>query len=231
MAFLLRTPTPGARGIDTNTRIPPAVAQSIAAWRDPADGTSLEFVLRYLPFARTDHPDVAIADGDLTAGELADLTANGLLVGLVQHVRFSPWSPGLTRGNADGIAAVTRARVCGAADGATIFYDMEGPGPSPNLAQAIIDYDGAWATVVERSGFVPGGYFGYGVPLTAEQMWRLKVKRYWRAGGSAPPDPANCGYCLRQLMPFNQSVCGLRVDFDVVQPDALGRLPGFTAAV
>lgn len=225
MPYVLRSPSPGARGIDTDSRLTAAVAQAIAAWRDPADGTGIEFVLRYLPLSG----QANLASKDyLDAMELADITQAGLLVGAIQHVRESPWSPSGVRGSADGLAAVAAARAAGLPSGMTISYDMEGPARSAGV-QAILDYDGEHSTVLRSSGFIPGGYFGYDVPLTASQMWGLGVERYHRAGGAAPPDPLHCGYCLRQLLPFNQELCGIRVDFDVAQPDGLGRLPGFAA--
>lgn len=222
MAYVVRTPPPGARGIDTDTRITAATAKAIAEWRDPTDGSSIAFVLRYKPFSGAKD-----ASGDLDPVELADLTQAGLLVGVVQHVREPPWSPSGTRGSADGLALVAAARATGLPEGMTLSYDMEGPAASAGT-QAILDYDGEFAAVL-KSSFVPGGYFGYGVPLTAAQMWGLGVERYHRAGGAAPPEPLHCGYCMRQLLPFNQELCGVKVDFDVVQPDGLGRLPGFAA--
>lgn len=224
MPFVLRTPTPGARGIDSNTRITAAVAKAIAEWRDPTDGSAIEFVMRYLPLSG----QANLASHDyLDAMELSDLAQAGLLVGVVQHVRTPPWTPSATRGSADGMAAVTTARAAGVAPGATIFYDLEGPALAAGL-QSILDYDSEHTTLVKSAGYVPGGYFGYGVPLTADQMWHLGVERYWRAGGSAPPDPTGCGYGMRQLLPFDQPLCGIQVDFDIVRVDGLGRLPGFT---
>jgi hypothetical protein len=224
---------PSSRGIDTSTKLTHDVLDRLRAWRDPKDDARIEFILRYLPFAGE-----RMAKGDLDAGEAADILAAGFKLGFVQHVRFSPWQPSIERGSADGLAAVTAARAAGALPGCTIFYDMEGPTGGAAYIEA---YDQAWVDVVRGKigngnggglvdgGFGPGGYFGYGVPLTDEEMWKLRVSRYWRAGGSAPPEPAGCGWCMRQLLPLDQEIGGVKVDFNVVQPDRLGRVPRWLA--
>lgn len=220
---------PSSRGIDTDTKLTPDVLAKLAAWRDPKDGTSIEFIVRYLSFAtqRTN------PRGDIDAVEANDILAAGFKLGFVQHVREAGWQPSIDRGSADGLQAVVQARACGALPGCSIFYDMEGPAGGAAYCEA---YDQAWVDVVRGKpesgypGFRAHGYFGYGVPLTNEEMWKLRVNGYWRAGGSAPPEPAGCGWMIRQLLPFDQEVCGVKVDFDVVQPDRLGRVPYWLAA-
>jgi hypothetical protein len=227
MAYRVVPGRPSSRGIDTSTKLTPVILAALKAWRDPHDAAPIEFIFRYLSFSGQRD-----TRADLDAGEAADILAAGFKLGFVQHVRYEGWTPSSELGAADGLQAVMQARACGAEPGVTLHYDMEGPAGGAVLVEA---YDRAWCDVVQGNGlhapaFLAGGYFGFGVPLTNDEMWNLRVTGYWRAGGSAPPEPSGCGWYVRQLLPFDQEICGIKVDFDVISPDRKGRVPVFLSA-
>jgi hypothetical protein len=77
---------------------------------------------------------------------------------------------------------------------------------------------------------VPGVYVAPPQQLTSDELWSLRVVRYWKGGGSirdrngALAEPAHCGWCLTQMWP-SQMCAGMLVDYDAVGEDFRGRLP------
>ena len=210
----------GTRIVDSSTRLTVASAAAIAAHVDP-DGGRIGGVCRYIPFAGH------VVGNDLTAEEGAIITGAGLALLVVQHVRFGQtptqtgWHPTSTMGSADGLAAVSACRSADMPAGLSVVYDMEGPSAA-TTAQDCADYDHAWCDVVGSAGYLPCAYLGYGLPMSAEQEYMLKVVRYWKSG-SYVVEPAEVGWAMVQDPRFDVMVGGVAVDRDMAQADKKGR--------
>ncbi|HSY21505.1 MAG TPA: glycoside hydrolase domain-containing protein [Polyangiaceae bacterium] len=210
---VVRALTAGMRGVDCNTKLS---ALSAADLRK----AEIDFAMRYVPLSGN------LLGEDLDVVELEACLAEGLAIGCVQHTRKAGlFLPNAKDGEADGRAACDAAVDAGVPQGCTIFYDMEGPAVG-TTADDCAAYDAAWCNVAIGDGFMPGGYFGYGLPkdLTPERLYGLKVVRYWKSG-SIVVAPATCSWCMQQQFPFNQRLGGVAVDLDAVKGDLLGRFP------
>lgn len=214
MPLVAREVPDGTRLVDSNTRLTSASAAAIAAHVDP-DGGRIGGVVRYIPFAGQS------AGGDLTLEESSIIASAGLGLLVVQHVRYPGWHPTAMGGSADGLAAVSACRNTERPQGSSVIYDLEGP-VSTTTPQDCAEYDRAWCDVVGSAGYLPCAYLGYGLPMSAEQTYLLKVVRYWKSG-SAVTEPATCGWAMVQDPKFNVLVGGVAVDRDVAQADKLGR--------
>jgi hypothetical protein len=139
----------------------------------------------------------------------------------------------------NGGSAVSALHALSIPQGATVWLDLEGETSAPPDLIAKIN---AWAGQIAGAGFEPGLYVGSGCVLTSEELYALKVVRYWdscsrevdRTGKVANP---GCDYCMQQLRPFNCGigstpavVPGVVVDVDVVQQDNKGRVPSWVVA-
>lgn len=135
----------------------------------------------------------------------------------------------------DGARAAQQSLLLGLPTGTTVWLDMEGMSvlrtPPPELSAQI----NRWATDVAKAGFTPGLYVGAPQPFTSEELYALKVTRYWKAGSRildrngrlAEP---GCGWCMYQLLPqcfwpAREALGATFVDVDFVQEDYRGRLP------
>jgi hypothetical protein len=223
-AVIVRPASAGMRGVDTNTKLTAASAKALKATGE------VDFVMRYLSLT-------SLWVNDIDAPEVDAILSAGLGLGLVQHCRIADtFRPTGAQGLLDGKAAVAwaaRAGISGTSlnDRLTLVYDCEGLSheTAVNDMQA---YDAQWCAPVNDGLFMPGGYFGYQLPilLTAEDLWLLHVERYWKSG-SYVIEPANCGWCMVQDPQFNQKVGGVTVDWDGstkshgIMGDKLGRFP------
>lgn len=109
----------------------------------------------------------------------------------------------------------------------TTWLDVEGVGTIDPLAlQGKIN---DWAMAIDAAGFEPGMYVGPNSLLTSIELYRLKVRRYWRSAARIVDrngelaEPA-CGYCMFQLLP-SITWGGIFSDVDFVQQDYRQRLP------
>lgn len=159
--------------------------------------------------------------GSLSAEELACIMSAGLACMPVTYAKAY-----------SGMSAISELRKLAIPEGVTVWLDLEGEtDPAPVIAAKI----NAWAGQVQAGGYEAGLYVGAGCVLTSEELYGLKVTRYWdscsreidRNGRSAAP---KCDYCMVQMRPFNTSIAGVIVDVDVVQRDVLGRLPTWVTA-
>ena len=94
---------------------------------------------------------------------------------------------------------------------------------SPEELHAILDAGllvNTWADTISAAGFTPGLYVGANCGMTAEELYQLRVTRYWRSM-SLVPTP-QCGFVMSQLYPTT-TVAGVGVDIDVPQQDWQGR--------
>jgi hypothetical protein len=203
----------GMRGVDCNTKLNAGSAAALRA-------KGIDFVMRYLPLSGN------ALGNDLTRDEFVACLNAGLAVGCVQHTRRAgAFTPNAKDGAADGQRALDAAVAAGVLPGCTLFYDMEGPSVHAT-ADDCAAYDAAWCGPVAAAGYMPGGYFGYGLPksLTPERLYGLRVERYWKSG-SLVVEPATCGWSMQQDPKFDQNVGGVDVDLDAVAGDKLGRFP------
>lgn len=128
----------------------------------------------------------------------------------------------------DGKLAAAQAKAWGLPPGVSLFLDLEGKGTltDPGLVQRI----NAWANDVAAAGYLPGLYVGVPQPLTSDELYRLRVVRYWRGQGSirdrsnALAEPSGCGWCMTQMWP-SQTVAGVLVDWNMVGADYKSRTP------
>jgi Domain of unknown function (DUF1906) len=193
-----------SRGVDCITALNSDTAAALKS-------AGAEFVCRYF--------------GHVTATELAAILGAGLgLAPIAGYGRGGSWNK--ATGAADANFALEAARSLGVplrgdVDLLTFWCDLEGSDMAADDARAYVQ---AWAGMIASSGACPGLYVGAGVPLSAEELYALPVKAYWRSC-SAVPEVAQVGYQMIQLTPPNQMLAGVQVDFDVVQADRAGRLP------
>lgn len=167
----------------------------------------MRFAIRYL--------------GSIDAHELATILGSGLAFMPVTYAKAY-----------NGMSAVGHLRSLGIPEGATVWLDLEG---ETDLPSAIVAKVNAWAGQVIAGGYEAGLYVGAGCVLTSEELYGLRVTRYWdscsreldRNGKATAP---KCDFCVTQLRPFNTLVGGVTVDVDVVQRDVLGRLPMWVTA-
>ncbi len=137
-------------------------------------------------------------------------------------------------GAADELAQLT---ALGLPRGCTVWLDLEGMKSYQTPAQELIAKINAWADAVAAAGFEPGLYVGSPQPLTADELYRLRVVRYWKAPSRVidrngqTSDGPSCGFCMYQAWP---SVVwrgtGVFVDVNFIQQDFRERLPSWVVA-
>lgn len=131
----------------------------------------------------------------------------------------------------DGGKAVAQVEALGLPQGVTVWLDLEGEAAMNPTDDQLIAKVNAWASAVDSAGYEPGLYVGSPQPFSSDELWSLKVRRYWNAlsserdreGRLAEP---RCGWAMYQMYP---SVAwrgtGILVDVDVISADYLKRLP------
>lgn len=118
--------------------------------------------------------------------------------------------------------------------GATVFLDLEGLAAFKSDPVGLATKIDAWATALLGSGYVPGLYVGVPQPFTSQELYTLKVQRYWRGQGSirdrndALAEPA-CGWCMTQMWP-SHSRGGVWTDSNMVGQDYKARVPSWVVA-
>jgi hypothetical protein len=131
-------------------------------------------------------------------------------------------------GHFDGAAAVAQLNALGIPLGTSVCLDLEGL-PIYNQGAAVaIQKVNAWADPVSLANFDPALYVGVPQPLSAEQLWDLRVRGYWRGQGAAV-EPARCGWWAYQAWP-SVTRGGVLVDVDMLTQDYLGRIPTWVIA-
>lgn len=195
-----------AFGIDTVQRLKVSDCQYLM-------DRNYSFVVRYL--------------GGLDKAELATILDSGLALMPVVYSRKPGWTPTEVMGTDDGKHALTRIGLLGLPVGCTVWLDLEGCAGSPVDTASWVN---AWAKVVQDAGYEAGLYVGAQPGgLDAEDLYDLKVTRYWRSC-SRVPEPAKCGFCMFQLYPPNLKLDSLLVDIDVISKDFRDRLPHWVVA-
>jgi len=205
------------RGFDCNATINAAAAAALFTH-------GYRFAARYIRRREA-------RSSDLSLTEIAVLHRAGLAISIVQHVeRDGPpwWTPWAEKGTEYGITA---ARACGELTiprGVTVWLDLEGIMPGTDVGQ-VDAYCRAWFEPVQRAGYVPGLYVGYGAVLGPAALYRLPFTRYFAAYNLDEDQyPATRGCCMRQHEQKAGDVptgVAFPLDTDVVEADALGGLP------
>jgi hypothetical protein len=195
-------------GFDCNT---PLNAAQAAAFK--AQG--MEFVVRYVP--RTP----ALIPGNLTAAEIEIILSAGLALMAVQHVAMPGWEPGAALGTNYGAYAASYAKTIGLPPGINLWCDLEEVAAS-STTQQVIDYCAAWFTAVSEAGYIPGLYCGWNIILTAQQIYDLPFKHYWKAY-NYDNGVATRGFQLIQEPQLRLN--GVVYDPNKCQADELGDLP------
>jgi hypothetical protein len=137
---------------------------------------------------------------------------------------------GSTAARQNPAQAIATAKAWGLPPGTSIFLDVEGNAAYNTPAGTLIGEINAWGDAVAAAGYLPGAYFAPPQPLTSEELYHLRVVRYWKGGGSirdrngALAEPAGCGWCMTQMWP-SQMAAGYLVDWNMVGEDFRGRLP------
>jgi hypothetical protein len=125
---------------------------------------------------------------------------------------------------------IGQLRALGIPSGATVFLDLEGLKAFRSDPVALAAKINAWADAVSGAGYVAGLYVGVPQPFTSDELWKLRVQRYWRGQGSvrdrnnALAEPSGCGWCMTQMYP-SHTRGGVWVDSNMVGQDYKGRVP------
>ncbi|MES2376265.1 MAG: DUF1906 domain-containing protein [Bacteroidota bacterium] len=186
-----------------------------------------DFCIRYVPrtaiLAATTHTN-------LTNAEALNILNAGLGLMAVQHTRNEGWAPTAALGAADGSYAVTYAsQVAGLPPGINLWCDLEVVATGTSAAD-VIAYCQAWYNAVNAGGYVPGLYVGFGIVLTAAQLYaNLSFQHYWSAY-NAETGVHGRGYQLVQhdqlpLKSVTPDTSGSFFDPNITQADGLGGLP------
>lgn len=199
----------GLTGFDINATVSAADAQIFK-------NAGYNFCIRYIP--RT----AALAAGNLTNDEAADILNAGLALMPVQHVARHGWVPTGPLGTAYGsYAAEYCSQVVGLPAGVNVWLDLEDILKGTDAAD-VIAYCQAWYNAVNAAGYIPGIYLGFNTRLNPEQLYHsLSFRHYWQAYNG--PQVAVRGFQLIQKTQVK--VNGFDIDPDITQADGLGGLP------
>jgi hypothetical protein len=210
----------GLRGFDIDQVLTVAQAEAFK-------NAGYDFCIRYVPRTAA---LAASTKTNLTHTEGLAILNAGLALMVVQHTREEGWSPDSALGTADGSYAVTYAsQVAGLPQGVNIWCDLEVVAAHTDAAD-VIGYCQAWYNAVNAGGYLPGLYVGYGIVLTAEQLYSaLSFKHYWSAY-NAEIGIAHRGYQLIQhdalkLSTVTPDTPHNTFDPNTIQTDQLGGTP------
>ena len=130
---------------------------------------------------------------------------------------------------------IAQLKALGVPPQATVFLDLEGLSAfKANPAELIVKIN-TWANAITAAGYIPGLYVGVPQPLTSDELWGLRVSRYWRGQGSVRDrnnnlaEPAGCGWCMTQMYPSRHRG-GVWVDDNMVGQDYRARVPTWVVA-
>jgi len=194
----------GARGIDSLAFSQGATHSSACALKN----SGIDFVFGYL--------------GVMNKERLAHVLDAGMA-----------FMPVTTASAYDGALAATRLKALDLPAGVTVWLDLEGKAAFDTPAPDLILKINKWADMVKLAGFDPGLYVGSPQPLTSEELYLLRVDRYWNAmsresdrrGALAEP---KCGWCCWQVGPSVMwKDTGVFVDVNIIGQDFFGRFPSW----
>lgn len=138
-------------------------------------------------------------------------------------------------GHYSGPSAVQQCTELGLPAGVTVWLDLEGKEAFATPPGDLMAKINSWANCIAAAGYMPGLYVGVPQPLTSDELWGLRVARYWRGQGSvrdrnnALAEPTGCGWCMTQMFPSHVRG-GVLVDDDCIGQDYRGRVPTWAVA-
>lgn len=169
-------------------------------------------------------------------GYLGSIDAKRLAAVLDAGLAFMPvtFAGEYNDGAADEVAQL---KALGIPAGATVWLDLEGQKAFATPPAELIGKINAWADAIRGAGFMPGLYVGVPQPLTSEELYRLRVSRYWHGQGSvrdrfgALAEPfksftACRGWNMVQAAP-SVTWGGVLVDANLVLGDYRGDVPAW----
>lgn len=200
---------PHVRGFDTDTKLSFTTASHLRQ-------QGYTFCLRYLPIT----PEQRGSTNHLTYEETKDILNANLALMPVQHVRLPGWRPTREMGAQDGHLARIMAFQAGIPAKVNVWLDLEGIAQEVHKA-TVTAYCNAWYQAVAKWGYIPGLYVGANCILDGSSLYyELQMQHYWKSA-SAVPTPVRRGYQMKQTT-VNRTVCGVRIDEDILYADAFG---------
>jgi len=130
---------------------------------------------------------------------------------------------------------LAQLKALGIPKGVTVYADMEGVKAYNTNPDDLIYVLNRWANDIKAAGYIAGLYVGSPQPLTSEELWKLRVERYWKGQGACRDrngdlaEPRGCGWGMTQMWP-SVTAGGVLVDWNMVGADYLSRLPTWCAA-
>ena len=205
--------------VDTNTRLSLLEIKAVKA-------AGKLGIFRYVPLPGESNRRYAKAN-DISADELKAILDEGLLLGLVQHVRTGPgdlWVPSDHLSSEDAAAAAGWALTSTYSEGCHLYLDLEAVN---DTRVATISYCVGWQRTLMSYGFKAGLYHGYSVPLGAVDLYDLPgFNTYWSDEGNRPVSVR--GNAVVQGPEV--IIAGVKFDEDVLLKDSLGEVPYLCAA-
>lgn len=198
-----------ALGFDTHTVITRKTAEAFA-------GQGYTFCLRYVSRGSVGR------QGDLTAGEAADILAAGLALMPVQQPADAGWLPTAARGNIYGRNAAAAARAIGIPAGVTVWLDLDGVA-SDSTEQDVLEYCASWYEAVEAAGYLPGLYVGERCGLDDAEPGAVPFQCFWKSPGKAAVIPVGASQMFQS--PMDAKVNGMAIDVDQIKLAGKGPAP------
>ncbi len=164
---------------------------------------------------------------DCLVGYLGVINPTRLLQVMDAGLAFMPVT---LAGHMHGESSVNYCHELCIPQGVTVWLDLEGQTAFETPPLELIGKINAWADAIQNAGYMPGLYVGVPQPLTSDELYSLKVVRYWRGQGSIRDrhnqlaEPTGCGWCMTQAYPQHNRA-GVLVDDDMIQEDYKSRLP------
>lgn len=125
---------------------------------------------------------------------------------------------------------IAQLKSLGIPSGTSVWLDMEGLKAFKTDPVVLAGMINAWADAVTKAGWMACLYVGVPQPFTSDELWKLKVVRYWKGQGSvrdrknALAEPVGCGWTMTQMFP-SVTRGGVLVDCNMVGQDFKKRTP------
>lgn len=172
-------------------------------------------------------------------GYLGSINATRLKHVLDAGLAFSPvtFAGEYEDGPADEIGQL---KALGIPAGASVWLDLEGMKAFKSDPVQLAAKINAWADAIKGAGYMPCLYVGVPQPFTSEELYALRVVRYWHGQGSVRDRFGNLaepfrsfsacrGWNMIQAAP-SVTWAGVLVDANLVLGDYRGEVPAWVVA-